>query len=82
MQLLLAGKGGSEKIKILLLGENQLSITGDVIEIKRDVDTVDTLTTGSQVDLLLKTSCMKKINVILPNNRDIVTNEQVTFIFD
>ncbi|WP_214724725.1 hypothetical protein [Exiguobacterium sp. s143] len=79
MQLLLAGTGGSEKIKILLLGENQLSITGDVIEIKR---VVDTLTTGSQVDLLLKTSCMKKINVILPNNRDIVTNEQVTFIFD
>lgn len=66
-------------MKILLLGENQLAITGDVIEIKR---VVETLTTGSQVDLLLKTSCMKKINVILPNNRDIVMNEQVTFVFD
>lgn len=66
-------------MKILLLGENQLAITGDVTEIKR---VVDTLTTGSQVDLLLKTACMKKINVILPNNRDIVTNEQVTFVFD
>lgn len=79
MQLLVAGTGGSEKMKILLLGENQLAITGDVTEIKR---VVDTITTGSQVDLLLKTSCMKKINVILPNNRDVVTNEQVTFVFD
>ncbi|WP_336798594.1 hypothetical protein [Exiguobacterium acetylicum] len=65
-------------MKILLLGENQLAITGDVLEIKR---VVETLTKGSQVDLLLKTSCMKKINVILPTHRHI-TNEQVTFIFD
>lgn len=66
-------------MKILLLGDNQLAITGEITEIKR---VVETLTTGSQVDLLLKTACMKKINVILPNNRDIIPNEQATLIFD
>lgn len=66
-------------MKILLLGENQLAITGDVTEINR---VIETLTVGSQVDLLLKTSCMKKINVILPNKKEAITNEQVTFVFD
>jgi len=66
-------------MKILLLGENQLAITGDVTEINR---VIETLTVGSQVDLLLKTSCMKKINVILPNKREVVANEQVAFVFD
>lgn len=66
-------------MKILMLGDNQLAISGDTFEIKR---VMEQLTAGNQVDLLLKTACMKKINVTLPNNRDIVTNEQVTFIFD
>lgn len=66
-------------MKILLLGENQLAITGDVTEINR---VIETLTVGSQVDLLLKTACMKKINVILPNKKEAITNEQVTFVFD
>ncbi|AHA31326.1 hypothetical protein [Exiguobacterium sp. MH3] len=66
-------------MKILLLGENQLAITGEVSEINR---VIETLTVGSQVDLLLKTACMKKINVVLPNKKEATTNEQVTFVFD
>ncbi|WP_214849036.1 hypothetical protein [Exiguobacterium sp. s138] len=49
-------------MKILLLGDNQLAITGDMFEIRR---VMEQLTAGNQVDLLLRTECMTKINVVL-----------------
>lgn len=44
-------------MKILLLGDNQLAITGDMFEIRR---VMEQLTAGNQVDLLLRTECMTK----------------------
>jgi len=63
-------------MKILLLGKNQLTIVTEIKWI------VDTLTSGYQIDLLFKTACMKKINIIPPNHRNTTMSEQVTFVFD
>ena len=68
-------------MKILLLGENQLAITGDVMEIRR---VMDQLTTGNQVDLLLRTECMTKINITLSRTqqKSASISEQVVFSFE
>ncbi|WP_214720743.1 hypothetical protein [Exiguobacterium sp. s192] len=68
-------------MKILLLGDNQLAITGDMFEIRR---VMEQLTTGNQVELLLRTECMTKINVVLSRSQQASTsvNEQVVLSFD
>lgn len=68
-------------MKILLLGDNQLAITGDMFEIRR---VVEQLTTGNQVDLLLRTECMTKINVVLSRTEhaSVAVNEQVVLSLD
>ncbi|WP_404274338.1 hypothetical protein [Exiguobacterium undae] len=68
-------------MKILLLGDNQLAITGDMFEIKR---VLEQLTTGNQVDLLLRTECMTKINVVLSRTQKASTpvNEQIVLSLD
>lgn len=68
-------------MKILLLGDNQLAITGDMFEIKR---VMEQLTTGNQVDLLLRTECMTKINVVLSRTQQasIPVSEQVVFALE
>lgn len=67
VQLLVVGTGGWQVMKILLMGDNQLAITGDMFEIKR---VMEQLTTGNQVDLLLRTECMTKINVVLSRTKE------------
>lgn len=68
-------------MKILLLGDNQLAITGDMFEIRR---VMEQLTTGNQVDLLLRTECMTKINVVLSpiQQASAPLNEQVVLSLD
>lgn len=68
-------------MKILLLGDNQLAITGDMFEIKR---VMEQLTTGNQVDLLLRTECMTKINVVFSRTQQTSApvNEQVVLSLD
>ena len=66
-------------MKILLLGDNQLAITGDMFEIRR---VMEQLTTGNQVDLLLRTECMTKINVVLSHRPEVASNEQVVLALD
>ena len=68
-------------MKILLLGDNQLAITGDMFEIRR---VMEQLTTGNQVDLLLRTECMTKINVVLSRTEQVSSsiNEQVVLSLD
>jgi len=68
-------------MKILLLGDNQLAITGDMFEIRR---VMEQLTTGNQVDLLLRTECMTKINVVMSRTQQTSTPiyEQVVLSLD
>lgn len=68
-------------MKILLLGDNQLAITGDMFEIRR---VMEQLTTGNQVDLLLRTECMTKINVVFSRTQQTSApvNEQVVLSLD
>lgn len=68
-------------MKILLLGDNQLAITGDMFEIRR---VMEQLTTGNQVDLLLRTECMTKINVVFSRTQQASApvNEQVVLSLD
>ncbi|WP_426353634.1 hypothetical protein [Exiguobacterium sp. R-39] len=68
-------------MKILLLGDNQLAITGDMFEIRR---VMEQLTIGNQVDLLLRTECMTKINVVLSPTQQASAplNEQVVLSLD
>ncbi|MCK2157115.1 hypothetical protein [Exiguobacterium sp. 17-1] len=68
-------------MKILLLGDNQLAITGEIFEIRR---VMEQLTTGNQVDLLLRTECMTKINVVLSRTQQASApvSEQVVLSLD